>query len=235
MTCTTTAGAVLSLLFLSTGWACAPVPARALDREGPAIAMARGARWSGLTIHPPYLSGPLFMLTLQHHALTGWVSGESAPAGALRVAIDDDSASGYGPLGPVTMDFEGGDDRDAVQGLWNGRRVHLVIDAGGLRGTVADNSDLPRLVSPTREPAYRPSSCEYVLDGRGSDGAFVGISICAGMPQPTRLEIPPAATAWLSRPELLTILTAFLSAPPVPPSEDPVGLPGPSADFGDWP
>jgi hypothetical protein len=197
--------------------------------------MARGARWSGLTIHPPYLSGPLFMLTLQHHALTGWVSGESAPAGALRVAIEDDAASGYGPLGPVAMDFDGSDDRDSVQGVWNGRRVHFVIDAAGLRGSIADNSDLPRLSSPVRDRAYHQSSCEYVLDDRGPDGAFVGISICAGMPQPTRLEIPPAAIAWMSRPELLTVLTAFLSAPPVPRSEEAVGFVAGSADTPDWP
>jgi hypothetical protein len=203
---------------------CAPV-SRGGAKVRPAMALARGAWWSGLTIQPPYLSGPHFTMTLQHHALSGWITGPSAPAGALRVQIEEDGASGHGPLGPVAMDFQWSDDGGAVDGVWNGSRVHVAITAAGLRGTVADNAKLPDRLSPWRDRAYRDSSCEYALDSRQADGAFEGTSICAGMPQPTRLEIPAAAATWLSPSELLTVLTAFLSAPPVPPSEgaSPVG------------
>jgi hypothetical protein len=220
---------------------CSTVTAQRGD--APAMGLARGARWSSLSIRPPYLSGPLFTLMLADHTLTGWIAGESAPAGAVRVHIQDDSANGNGPQGQVAMDFESTDDGESAEGLWNGRRVQLTLTSEGLHGTIADNSDGPLLVAPTptaerrrslglpptREtdwdrladfnPGYKNSSCEYVLDTRTPDGAFVGTSICSGMPQPTRLEIPSAAATWLTAPELLTVLTAFLSAPPVPPSE----------------
>jgi hypothetical protein len=210
---------------------CVPVTTRA-EKEAPAIALARGARSSGLAIHPPYLSGPLFTLILQHHFLSGWIAGESAPAGAIGVHIEDESASGYGPHGPVAMDFQWTEEAATVEGQWNGSRVHLVITGEALRGTVADNSDL--LVTPRRDGSHRQSSCEYVLDTRGADGAFTGTSICSGMPQPTRLEIPPAAATWLSRPELLTVLTAFLSAPPLPVSEGQSPIAEPPLELGGW-
>ena len=45
-------------------------------------------------------------------------------------------------------------------------------------------------------------------------GALTGGSICSGMPQPTKLEVPRMAQAYLTRPELVTVLVAMLSAPP---------------------
>jgi hypothetical protein len=249
--------------FLWGSWSvlpgCSPLSAQRSPSDAPAIGLVRGARWSLLAIRPPYLSGPLFTLTLKDHHLTGWIAGESAPAGAVRVQIDDDSASGYAPSGPVAIDFQWTDDSEAMEGLWNGRRVHLVLTSAGLRGTVADNSDFPLLGSPTvtaerrrslglppprrfdlgtfpeMDSENRNSSCEYELDARAADGAFVGTSICAGMPQPTRLEIPAAAASWLSRPELMTVLAALLSAPPVPPSEGMAPIMNTGADVQGWP
>jgi hypothetical protein len=253
----------LGALLLCGSWplleACSPISAQRHPSDAPAISLARGARWSLLAIRPPYLSGPLFTLILKEHWLTGWVAGESAPAGAVRVQIEDDSASGYGPSGPVAIDFRWTDDSDSAEGLWNGRHIQLVLSSAGLRGTIADNSVLPDLVSPTvtperrrslglppprrsdvdgtleGTPSFRNSWCEYVLDERAANGAFVGTSICAGMPQPTRLEIPVAAGDWLSRPELMTILTVFLSAPPVPPSEGQAPVVDTGADVPGWP
>jgi hypothetical protein len=256
-----TAMAILVLTGLGS-WlleGCSSATGQRPGSGAPVIGLARGARWSLLEVRPPYLSGPLFTLVLKDHFLVGWIAGESAPAGALRVEIDDQSASGYGPFGHVEMDFRSTDDGASAEGLWNGRRVQVTLTSAGLRGTVADNSDAPLLSSPilTAErrrslglppardpgldglaqlgPAFRNSSCEYALDARAPDGALVGTSICSGMPQPTRLEIPPAAAAWLSGPELLTVLTAVLSAPPVPPSEAGAPIMDTGADVPGWP
>jgi hypothetical protein len=228
---------------LAAASACSP-GAQPVRQTGPEIGLARGGHWSVMAVHPPYLSGPLFTLVLEDHVLGGWIAGESAPAGALHVRIDDESAEGYAPLGPVALDFgandEGSEQGASIDGLWNGRRVHFHVDATALRGNIADNAVFSSRLSPlaTAErrqalhqavqrgdeddlvsPSARDTSCQYVLDSREPDGSFAGTSICAGMPQPTRLAIPAAALGWMTRPELLTVLTVLLSAPPVPPSE----------------
>jgi hypothetical protein len=186
----------------------------------PQMGLARGARWSVLSVQPPNLSGPFFELVLRDHVLTGWVAGETAPGGAVRVSIEPDGASGFGPLGPVALDIEEQPDRLAVQGLWNGQRCKLVFTPGEMRATIADNAR--PAVRPSlggMEPPARDSSCQYVLDRAEPDGGLSGVSICAGMPQPTRLEVPAVADALLTRAELVTVLVAFLSAPPVAGSE----------------
>jgi hypothetical protein len=247
-------GPIAGMVALAVGLAvgCAP-STRAVGAGAPEIGLSRGGRWSVLAVAPPNLSGPNFTLCLRKHVLTGWVSGESAPAGALRVRIDEDSADGFGPLGPVAIDFTSTEVSSSIEGTWNGARVHFDIDGGALRGTVADNAVFPSRQSPLATPERRhalrlpmrrgdgvedltapvakDSSCQYLLDERDSDGAFVGTSICAGMPQPTRLAIPGAAVSWLTRPELLTVLTAVLSVPPVPPSE--TRWPAGESDFDD--
>jgi hypothetical protein len=239
-------GELLVLALALLGPACDGVPDQRDD--APQIGLARGARWSVMSVRPPYLHGPFFNLVLRQHVLTGWIAGESAPGGAVRVRIDEDGASGQGPLGPVAMDIVDEPDAVVAEGLWNGHRVHLVFSPAGVRGTVADNarpavrSPLDRVPgmpvrSPTSvllaramEPPARDSSCEYLLDGRDQSGRMLGTSICQGMPLPTRLEIPAAADALLTRPELVTVLVAVLSAPPLA-ATDP--LPG-AAELG-WP
>jgi hypothetical protein len=243
--------AIVALAAAGMAASCSP-GAQSVRAGGPELGLARGGRWSVMAVHPPYLSGPLFTLVLKDHVLGGWVAGESAPAGAVHVLIDDDSAAGYGPLGPVAIDFQVRDDANEIDGMWNGRRVHFHLDPTVLRGNIADNSVLLSRLSPLvtverrqalhqavrwsdREdlasPGPRDSSCQYVLDSREPDGSFAGTSICAGMPQPTRLAVPAAALDWMTRPELLTVLTALLSAPPVPPSE--MAWPGPEAGAAD--
>jgi hypothetical protein len=233
---------------------CAP-GAQPVRGGAPEIGLARGGRWSVLSLQPPYLSGPFFTLVLKDHVLGGWVGGESAPPGALHVQIDRDSAAGFGPLGAVAIDFSADDDASVVDGMWNGSRVHFDVDPTRLRGSVADNallsSRLSPLVTPERRralrqpvrrdddqdplaPEPRDSSCQYVLDARDPDGTFVGTSICAGMPQPTRLAVPSAALGWMTRPELLTVLTALLSAPPVPRSEAAWSSAGAASAEVDW-
>jgi hypothetical protein len=208
--------------------------------DAPQIGLARGSKWSLLSLQLPYLNGPFFNLILRDHVLSGWIGGDSAPAGALRVHIADEGADGFGPAGPVALEISTTTDQLVADGSWNGARLRLVFTAEGIRGTIADNarpgfrSPLERVpgmrplsrttaAMPTAmEPAARDSSCQYVLDRHDRDGALLGDSICAGMPQRTRLEVPAIATRLLSQPELVTVLVAVLSAPPVDTAESPL-------------
>ncbi len=209
----------------------------------PLIGLQRGGHWSVLTIRPPHLSGPQFHLLLKNSVLTGAVSGGTAPAGTLRVNIKPDGAEGFGPLGPVSLDFSSDESSTTAEGTWNGGRVHLVFSRDSLRGTVASNSFFysksnaggtsgagtlnTRLRSFGRaadqiDPLPSDVSCEYYLDQLSTDGALNGGSTCAGMPQQTRLEVPRIAQAWMTRAELVTVLIAVLSSPRI----------GVAVDFG---
>lgn len=214
--------AALALLTAS----CAPWSAQqpAGRPDLPQIGLVRGAHASSLALNPPYLSGPQFGLRLERGVLFGWMGGEAARAGSVRVTIEEDGAAGFGPLGPVAMDFFPDEDRTVVEGQWNGRRVHIVYAAQSLHGTVADNALLPPGEAsagraPDLEPAPADSSCEYALDDVTADGALEGTSICSGMPQRTSLFVPRAGAALFRRSDLLTLLVAVLSAPPLPASE----------------
>jgi hypothetical protein len=213
-----------------------------LGTDTPVIGLQRGGHWSVLSIRPPNLSGQLFHLQLRNSVLTGSVSGGTAPAGSLRVSITKEGAQGFGPVGPVSLDFATDEGSTVVEGMWNGGRVHLVFAREAVRGTVTTNSFFysrsngggvtnmesfrnPRMRAFGRaadytEPLPQDVSCEYYLDQIGSDGALNGGSTCAGMPQQTRLEVPALAKTWLTHPELVTVLVAVLSAPPIVISED---------------
>ena len=203
--------------------------------DTPQISLYRGGGWSVLTLKPPHLTGPLFNMILKDGVLTGTISGGTSPGGALHISIADDGADGHGPMGPVSMDFITTPDSTIAEGMWNGHRVHLVFRKDSIRGTVADNSDINtrtdreasrgmpamRTRSGARipgadaiDPLPKNSSCEYFLTETSPDGALTGGSICSGMPQPTKLEVPKMAQAYLTRPELVTVLVAMLSAPP---------------------
>jgi hypothetical protein len=208
----------------------------------PLIGLQRGGHWSVLTIRPPHLSGPQFHLLLKNSVLTGAISGGTAPAGTLRVNIKPDGAEGFGPLGPVSLDFFSDESTTTAEGTWNGGRVHLVFSRDSLKGTVASNSFFyskthaagtsgmesfrnPRLRAFGRsadhiDPLPSDVSCEYYLDQLTADGALNGGSTCAGMPQQTRLEVPRIAQAWMTRAELVTVLVAVLSSPPLVVAED---------------
>jgi hypothetical protein len=204
--------------------------------DTPQIGLQRGGHWSVLTIRPPHLNGPQFNLLLKDHVLSGSISGGTAPGGNLHVSIADDGADGHGPLGPVSMDFVSNEDSTVAEGMWNGHRVHIVFRRESVRGTIADNSDAMTKGDPEQgrlfrsritgggstmlDPAARNSTCEYFLTEVTSEGALTGGSICSGMPQPTRLEVPKMANAYLTRPELVTVLVAVLSSPPVVASEE---------------
>jgi hypothetical protein len=219
--------------------ACSEIGAAVRSGEDtPQIGLQRGGHWSVLSIRPPNLTGPQFNMMLKDHVLSGSISGGTAPGGNLHVNIADDGADGHGPLGPVSMDFISSEDSTVADGMWNGHRVHIVFRRESVKGTIADNSDSNTKGDPDRgrtfrtrslaggsgqtmlDPAARNSSCEYFLTEVSSDGALTGGSICSGMPQPTRLEVPKIANSFLTRPELVTVLVAVLSAPPVVASEE---------------
>jgi hypothetical protein len=207
-------------------------------RDVPLIGLQRGGHWSVISIRPPHLSGPLFHLQLRNSVLTGAISGGTAPAGTLRVSISKEGAEGFGPLGPVSLDFNTDEASTVAEGTWNGGRVHLVFTRESLNGTVTTNSFFqsrtagnnvasdtfrPRRfgrASDAMDPPPMDMSCEYYLDHVTTDGALNGGSTCAGMPQQTRLEVPALAKTWLTHEELVTILIAVLSAPPVVVAEE---------------
>ena len=228
------AGVAMALMLASS--ACSETGSSVRGGEDtPQIGLQRGGHWSVLTIRPPHLTGPQFNLLLKDHVLTGSISGGTAPGGNLHVAIADDGADGHGPLGPVSMDFVTNEDSTVAEGMWNGHRVHIVFRKESVKGTIADNSDSNSRSDPGStirgtamrgggasmlDPAARNSSCEYFLTEVTIEGALTGGSICSGMPQPTRLEVPRLAQSYLTRPELVTVLVAVLSSPPVVASEE---------------
>ena len=208
--------------------------------DTPQIGLKRGSRWSVLTLKPPNLTGPQFNMMLKDGVLSGTISGGGAPGGTIHISIADDGAEGYGPLGPVSMDFITTQDSTIAEGMWNGHRVHIVFSHDSVKGTIADNSDVSsrtdveamrgmpslrrngvRVAGANQiDPLPANSSCEYFLTEVSPDGALTGGSICSGMPQPTRLEVPRQAQAYLTRPELVTVLVAVLSSPPPTQSEE---------------
>jgi hypothetical protein len=212
---------VLVLLLVSlAGCQSFPGPAVHGDARTPRITLQRGVTDSTLAMKPPYLSGRDFSLTFSKKTLFGWVSPATG-GGALRVRIDDDSASGFGPHGPVGMDIVNDDEGTVADGFWDGQRVHLSFAPAGLRGTVADARQARG--SAVAIDQRDRESCQYLLDRRGSTALpvhqFEGFSICAGLPQRTLLEVPPTVSTLLSRAELVTVLVAMLSAPPLTQSE----------------
>jgi hypothetical protein len=234
---------VSALAFALISGACAETGSstRGGGEDTPQIGLQRGGRWSVLTLKPPHLTGPHFNLLLKDGVLSGSISGGGAPGGNIHVSIAEDGAEGHGPLGPVSMEFITTEDSTTAEGMWNGHRVHLVFARDSVKGTVADNSDILTRGDPDAtqgSPAWRSvrarnpsaanmidplatnSSCEYFLTETTPEGALTGGSICSGMPQQTRLEVPHVAQSYLTRPELVTVLVAVLSSPPQVVSEE---------------
>ncbi len=226
-----------------TAGSCAQSGGQTRKDDVPQIGLQRGGRWSVVSVRPPHLTGPHFHLLLKNGVLSGSIAGGTAPAGNLRVEIAEDGADGYGPLGPVSMEFITTEQSTVAEGMWNGHRVHLVFARDSIKGTVADNSDVVTRGDPDAQqgmqtfrgrrgrggssvtpnqidPLPGNSSCEYFLTEIAPDGALTGGSICSGMPQPTRLEVPSVAQGFLRRHELVTLLVAVLSAPPAVAAEE---------------
>jgi hypothetical protein len=211
--------AVTALLVLAAASGCQALggpsgPGFAADERAPHITLRRGVTGSSLAMRPPYLSGKDFSLTLKKRDLFGWVSPAGSGGGAMRVHVDEDSVSGFGPHGSIGMDIVTDETATVADGLWDGQRVHMSFALDGVAGTVADVRE-HRAGGPRPGQHESTDSCQYVLDQKTAEGALEGTSICAGMPQKTRLEVPAVALALLSRSELVTVLVTMMSAPPL--------------------
>jgi hypothetical protein len=179
---------------------------------GAEMALRRGAAWSTVKVRPPYAIGPRVNL---HFYKKGMVSG-NIDAGtmmdnrisALNLTINEEGIQGEGPYGAVAVDVEDGPETLNFEGTWNGSRVTFNVTSTSFKGSI------PIRRYGRSDSVGGVTSCQYVLDRVASDGAREGSSICSGMPEETRLEIPRQVDAWLTRKELVVVLLALLSTPP---------------------
>jgi hypothetical protein len=223
--------AMVLVLSLALG-ACAGEETRP-DKNVPQIGLRRGSNWSVMNLTPPFLTGTLFNLTLKKGVLSGMISAGTAPAGSLHVRIHEDGIDGKGPHGPIALDFSDSPVGLVAAGTWNGQRVHVTFEPGNLTGSIGTNSafasstdNIERFGSPMFagrrdafidmiDPMPGDASCSYRLQTITAEGALTGGSICGGMPEDTRLEVPPQAADYYTIPELAAILLVILSSPPV--------------------
>jgi hypothetical protein len=178
---------------------------------GAELALRRGAAWSTLKVRPPYAIGPRVNL----HFKKGQVSGNidsgtmmDSRIGGVNLTIDAEGIQGSGPYGAVAVDVEEGPDLLSFDGTWNGSRVNFKITNDSVRGSI------PIRRFGRVDSVAGVSFCQYTLDHVTPDGAREGTSICGGLPEQTRLEVPRQVDAWLTRKELVVVLLALLSTPP---------------------
>jgi len=185
---------------------------------GAEMALRRGSAWSTLKVRPPYAIGPRVNL---HFYKQGQVSGNiesgamvdprgrmDARMGAVKLTINEEGIQGSGPYGAVAVDVEEGPETLTFEGTWNDSRVSFKITNESFNGTI------PIRRFGRTDTVGGITSCQYVLDHTMPDGAREGTSICAGLPEQTRLEIPRKVHAFLTRKELVVVLLALLSTPP---------------------
>jgi hypothetical protein len=179
-----------------------------------------------LSVKPPHIVGPHANLELRKGELNGMLNGRP-----IHLRIDNEGAQGEGPFGNVAIDLADGPDLLEVSGVWSGSRVTFTVTPESMRGTIpvyrfvrAEHNggpemclDCDRPSGGARSGSALPSSvetCQYVLDQVGPDGSRAGVSICSGLPERTRLEIPPAIQSWLTRSELVVVILALLAVAP---------------------
>ena len=179
-------------------------------------------------------------MVLKNSVLTGAVSGGTAPAGTLRVNIEKNGAQGFGPLGPVSLDYFVDEASTTVEGTWNGGRVHLVFAKDSIKGTVASNSfffsKTERFGPVGHRSLPQPASARAV---RRHDRTAPQRRLLRVLPRlrharrraERRFDLrghapadpprgPSMARAWMTHAELVTVLVAVLSSPPLVLAED---------------
>jgi hypothetical protein len=190
---------LLAAAVLGTG-ACRSMQPLPDVEGGVEIGLRRGAAWSTVTVKPPYVIGPRVTLHLTNHVFSGNIDGQP-----VHLQVEPDGIKGSGPSGQVSIDIDDSGDKLTIEGSWNGQRASFEITSDTMKGSLS---------------VYRGRTlsgalyCQYVLDHVDTGGARVGTSICGGLPEETRLEVPRAAVGWLTRPELVVVLLALLSSPP---------------------
>jgi hypothetical protein len=170
------------------------------------LALRRGSSWATMTVRPPYIVGRTASLQLRR----GLFTGMSAGGKLVHIQVDPLGALGRGP-GRVDVDFvDEGPDEFVIQGVWNSDRVHFRITSDTFEGAI--------------QGAW--GHCQYTLDKTLGDGSRSGSSICSGLPEETRLEIPRTVLAYLTRAELAVVMLELFSGPPTTMSESDVRRPG---------
>jgi hypothetical protein len=190
-------GAAAAALMLGSCAASQPLPDL---KGGIEMGLQRGSQWTMFTVKPPHIIGPNGNLKMHKGELNGSLGGRP-----LFVTVERDGAHGIGPHGNVAIDIVDGPDKLEVSGMWSGSRVFFRITPESMRGTIPVYSG---------NVAANVQSCQYVLDRVEPDGSRVGMSTCAGMPERTRLEIPPSIQSWLTRSELVVVLLSLLAVAP---------------------
>lgn len=186
---------------LSVGCANSELGLREL-KGGVEMGLQRGSGWTTLTVKPPYIIGPRTNLKLQDGVFTGNIDGRP-----VKLYIEQEGIHGQGPYGNVNVEIYDSPDTMTIEGSWNDSRVHFKVTGESFRGTIPvwnDNSS----------PIRTAQSCQYVLDAVAEDGSRVGSSICNGMPENTRIEVPGEVQDFMTRAELTVVLLALLSSPP---------------------
>ena len=198
---------------------------------GAEMALRRGAAWSTVKVRPPYAIGPRVNLHFSHGRVTGHIDSDvsidnrfgslNAPPtldnriGGVNLTITEEGIQGEGPYGAVAIDVYDTEDGVAFDGTWNGARVNFKFTADAMKGSI------PIRRFGRADSVGNVTTCQYVLDRVAPDGAREGTSICSGLPEPTRLEVPRQVEAWLTRKEMVVVLLALLSTPPQTTLEPP--------------
>ena len=168
---------------------------------GAEIGLQRGSGWSTLTVKPPHVVGPRGNLNLQDGVISGRIDGRT-----LRLEVDENSVQGIGPMGQVAVEVSESPTQWEASGMWNGSRVRLEVSDEGIQGTIAVHNG---------GTVARVQNCQYKLNRVDpASGARIGSSICNGMPAQTRMEVPAAASRYLTRTELMVVLMTLISVPP---------------------
>jgi hypothetical protein len=189
-----TAAMALSVLGLQGSAGCRHALEPMPELEGGIeLALRRGSAWQTIKVRPPYVIGPTASLKLNK----GNFVGMSAAGDLVHIQVKADGALGMGP-GRVDIDFERDSEAFVIEGVWNDARVHFRISDSSFRGSLRGNNGF----------------CQYTLDETLVDGARRGISICSGLPEETRLEIPLSVQKWLTSGELAIVMLELLTAPP---------------------
>jgi hypothetical protein len=218
----TAAKTIAVLVVIAAGAGCRgaiePLPE---VQGGAELALRRGSGWSTVKVRPPYAIGPRVNLKFNRDKVTGNIDSGTMMdnrLGALNLTINNEGIEGSGPYGSVAVDVA--EDQNALEfeGTWNGSRVTFKITADSMKGTIPvrryNMRDPVTGAARQADSILNVTSCQYVLDRITPDGAHEGTSICGGLPEATRLEIPRQIYAWLTRKELVVVLLALLSTPP---------------------
>jgi hypothetical protein len=186
---------------------------------GAEMALRRGSAWSTVKVRPPYAIGPRVNLHFKRGAVSGNIDSGAVMdgrQGGVNLTINEEGIQGHGPYGDVAVDVEDGPETLKFEGMWNGSRVNFAITNQSVRGTIPIRrvGRIDPITGRISAGVTDATTCQYVLERVTTDGAREGTSICGGLPEETRLEVPRQVDAWLTRKELVVVLMALFSTPP---------------------